>query len=136
MNKNIEVINEHCLGVNMQYVKSGYIGDMKLLPGKQIGNINLSGSGVIILDKDSKLYLALKIICPKVMQKTTEELQSTIDSVKNPEILDALEDLYVNVAGWEIKRRCVLAEYMESQPKPTFKDKITKFLRKKVKIWV
>lgn len=133
MNRNIEVINEHLWAVNMQYVKAGYIGGMKLLPDKESDQINLGSSGVIILDKNSKLYPALKEIFPVVMQKSTDELQSLLDSVKNPELLDAFDDLCVNVVGWEIKRRCVMADYLESLPQPTFNDKIKNFLRKKVK---
>ncbi len=136
MNRNIEVINEHLWAVNMQYVKAGYIDGMKLLPDKEYDQINLGGSGVIIIDKGSKLYPALKELFPVVMQKPTEELQLLLDGVKNPELLDALDDLCVNVVGWEIKRRCIKAEYDASLPQPTFKDKIKNWIRKKVKIWV
>ena len=135
MNGNVEVINEHCWAVKMEYVKSGYIGEMKLMKGKKSEAINLTDKGVIVINADSKLCPALKILFPKVMQKPTEELQSLIDNIKNPELLDALDDLYVNVAGWEIKRRCALADYLTSQPQPTFKDKIKNFFRKKVRKW-
>lgn len=53
MNGNIEVINENLWAVNMQYVKEGYIEELQLIPNTQIGQINLSNAGRIILDSGS-----------------------------------------------------------------------------------
>lgn len=138
MNRNIEVINDYLWSVNLQYIKSGYIEELKLMPGSEettLSHVNLTNRGYIILDKSSKLYPALKRLFPIVMKMPMEELERIASKINNPEKLDALGDLYVNVAGWEIKRRCVLAEYQKNLPKPTFKDKINKF-RKKVKKWL
>ena len=137
MNQNIEVINDYLWGVNFQYIKSGYIGELKLMPGSDnaLSHVNLTDKGCIILDRCSKLYPALKRLFPIVMKMPMEELERIASKINNPEKLDALGDLYVNVAGWEIKRRCALAEYQKSLPKPTFKDRI-KNLRKKVKKWL
>jgi hypothetical protein len=52
--------------------------------------------------------------------------------IKKP---DTYEKMYLNVLGWEIKRRCVKADYLSSLPKQTFKDKLKTYIRKKVKIW-
>lgn len=60
MNGNIEVINENLWAVNMQYVKEGYIEELQLIPNTQIGQINLSNAGRIILDSGSRAYPALK----------------------------------------------------------------------------
>jgi|GEM_PF-986806 len=134
MNKNIEVINEHLWTVNMQYVKAGYIGGMKLLPDAKVEHINLTNAGIIVIDNSSKLYPALKLLFTKAMIKTNDELQAILDSVKNPDLLNALDDLMINVVGWEIKRRCIRADYLQSLPQPTFIDKLKKWIRKKVKL--
>ena len=48
MNRNIEVINENLYAVNMQYVKAGYIAEMKIIPNTKGGQINLSNTGKIV----------------------------------------------------------------------------------------
>ena len=63
------------------------------------------------------------------MQKSTDELQEIMKMNKT----DSLDGLCENVVGWEIKRRCVMAEYIKSLPKPTFKNKITKWIERRCK---
>lgn len=63
MNGNIEIINENLWAVNMQYVKEGYIEELQLIPNTQIGQINLSNAGRIILDSGSRAYPALNEKC-------------------------------------------------------------------------
>ena len=129
MNGNIEVINENLWAVNMQYVKEGYIEELRLIPNTQIGQINLSNAGRIILDSGSRAYPALKKMFLIYMQKPTDELMEIMKMPKR----DSLDGLCENVVGWEIKRRCVMAEYMKSRPKAAFKNKLKqKIIRKKV----
>lgn len=134
MNKNIEVINEHLWAVNMQYVKAGYIKGLKLLPDKVSEQISLTNAGIIIIDKSSKLYPALKLLFTKAMTKTADELQAILKMGNGLEPLDKADDLMINVVGWEIKRRCVRAEYLQSLSQPTFIDKFKIWIRKKVKL--
>lgn len=131
MNRNIEVINENLWAVNMQYLKEGYIEELKLIPNTEIGQINLSNTGKIILDSEARAYPALKKMFLVFMQKPTDELMEIMKMPKR----DSLDGLCENVVGWETKRRCVKAEYMKTHPQPTFRDKFIKWMRKKVKIW-
>lgn len=133
MNRNIEVINENLWAVNMHYAKAGYIKEIPIKPGTESRNdqIWLSDCGVIILDNNSRAYPVLKKLFLWCMEKSDEELQELLKKSKS----DSLDGLCENVVGWEIKRRCVKAEYLSSQPKPTFKDKIIMWIRKKVKEW-
>lgn len=130
MNRNIEVINENLWAVNMQYLKEGYIEELKLIPDVEIGQINLSNTGKIILDSGARAYPALKKMFLIFMQKPTDELMKTMKMPKR----DSLDGLCENVIGWELKRRCVKAEYMKNLTQSTFKNKFIKWIRKKVKI--
>ncbi len=137
MNKNIEVINENLWAVNQHYVKNGYIKELSNLEGfnPELHDANLTNDGILILNTCSPVYDTLKKITVRVMEKADDELQvahKSMQSISNP---DGYEKMYLSVLGWEIKRRCVRAEYLESLPTPTLSDKI-KNLRKKVKIWL
>lgn len=137
MNRNIEVINEHLWTVNMQYVKAGYIGGMKLNNTSVSDQIYLTNQGIIVIDKDCCIsYPAFKMLFSKVMNKTTEELNELLAKGTRMKTPDKVDELLINVVGWEIKRRCVKGEYDASLTQPTFKDKIKNLIRKKVKIWV
>lgn len=126
MNRNIEVINENLWAVNMQYLKEGYIEELKLIPDVEIGQINLSNTGKILLDSGARAYPALKKMFLVFMQKPTDELMEIMKMPKR----DSLDGLCENVIGWELKRRCVKAEYMKNSPQLTFKDKFIKWIRK------
>lgn len=123
MNGNIEVVNENLLVVNMQYVKQGYIKELHIISDSTKENfdqIYLSNTGVIILDSTAKACTALKKMFLIYMQKSTDELMDIMKMNK----VDELDRLCENVIGWEIKRRCVKAEYIASLPKITFLDKV------------
>lgn len=129
MNGNIEVINENLWAVNMQYVKEGYIEEMKLITTadkEKADQIYLSNTGRIILDSGAEIYPALKKLFLMFMQKSTDELQEIMKMNKT----DSLDGLCENVVGWEIKRRCVMAEYMKSQPKTALKNKLKQKIKK------
>lgn len=136
MNKNIEVINENLWAVNIQYVKSGYINGLRIIPDTKTGQLNVTDAGIIVIDKASVLYPALKMLFLKIMHKTTDELEEILAKGIHMKTLDKVDDLLINVVGWEIKRRCVKADYLKRLPKPTFKYKFMIWIRKKVKTWL
>lgn len=109
MNENIEVINECLWAVNMNYLKLDYIQELKLI--KESGHINLTDQGVLVIDKSSKLFPAMKMLLPKLMEKRTDELQSILDASENAVISNSLDDLIINLCGWELKRRSVKNSY-------------------------
>ncbi len=119
MNRNIEVINENLWVVNMQYVRLGYIQDLKVNSDAP-DQIYLSNEGRIILDSGSKVCPALVKLFVKCMDKSTEELEQMMKM----QVRDSFEGLLQNVVGWEIKRRCVKADYMKSLPNPNILDKL------------
>lgn len=126
MNRNIEIINDNLWAVNMQYVEEGYIEELQIIPNAQIGQINLGSDGVIILDKSSKAYLALKQLFQIYMKKSTEELQEIL---KKPKI-DSLDELCENVIGWEIIRRHIRDKNITTGLGIT--EKIRKWIERKV----
>lgn len=133
MNRNIEVINENLLAVNIQYVKEGYVEELKFITTadkEKTDQIYLSNTGKIILDSGARAYPILKKMFLVFMQKPTDELMETMKMPKR----DSLDGLCENVIGWELKRRCVKAEYMKNLTQSTFKNKFIKWIRKKVKI--
>lgn len=134
MNGNIEVINENLWAVNMQYVKEGYIEELKFITTadkEKADQIYLSNTGIIILDSGAKAYPALKKLFLMFMQKSTDELLKIMKMPKS----NSLDGLCENVVGWEIKRRCVMAEYMKTLPKQTFMNRLLQYVRKKVRKW-
>jgi hypothetical protein len=132
MNPNIEVITPELWAVHSGYIKAGWIQELTPVPGVESINADasLTNDGIMILKKESELYPTLKQFVPKIMKHTDAELEHCITTMKGKVNPDAYEKLYLNVLQWEIKRRCVRAEYLNSLPKPTFKDRIKKFLRK------
>lgn len=138
MNKNIEVINENLYAVNSAYIKMGYIQEfVPLSENVTDGNpyVSLTDDGILILKKESEFYPILKKLLLRIMEHSDEQLNFAMDKMRKVSEPDAYEEMYLNVLEWEMKRRCVKAEYLSSQPKPTFKDKIIMWLRKKVKEW-
>lgn len=134
MNKNIEVINENLLAVNIQYLNEGYIKEMKLISAMdETEQIYLSNTGKIILDSSTRAYPALKKLFLMCMRKSTDEL---LEIIKKPK-KDSLDGLCENVIGWELKRRCVMTEYVENTQTTVLKDRLLfnwwTRLRKRVK---
>ena len=58
----------------------------------------------------------------RVMGHTDEQLEYARQKMQKVETPDAYVNMYLNVLEWEIKRRCVKAEYIASLPKPTLLD--------------
>ena len=136
MNGNIEIINNYLWAVNSAYIKQGYIQELTPVPEESENPyVSLTNDGIMILKKESELYPVLKKIIIKIMGYSDELLNYAVLKMRRASKPDAYEKLYLNVLEWELKRRCVLAEYQKNLPKPTFKDKINKF-RKKVKKWL
>lgn len=132
MNGNIEVINENLWAVNMQYLKEGYIEELKLIPNTECGQINLSNTGKIILDSGARAYPALKKLFSTCMKKTNEELMK----IMNMPAEDSVDELCKNIVGWELKRRVIEIEYKTSQPETPFLQKIKVKLQIKFLIWI
>lgn len=139
MNKNIEVINENLWAVNSAYIRMGYIQELvPLSEGITSENpyASLTNDGILILKSESEFYPILKNLMQRIMGHSDEQLNFAVDKMRKVSEPDAYEKMYLNVLEWEIKRRCVKSEYLSDQPKPTFKDKIIKWMiRKKVRIW-
>lgn len=138
MNKNIEVINENLWVVNSAYIKMGYIQELvPLSEGITSENpyASLTNDGILILKNESEFFPILKNLMQRIMNHSDEQLNFAVDKMRKVSEPDAYEKMYLNVLEWEMKRRCVKAEYLSSQPKPTFKDKIIMWIRKKVKKW-
>lgn len=132
MNPNIEVITPELWAVNSGYIKAGWIQELTPVPGLESANeyASLTNKGIMILKKESDLYPTLKHFLPVIMRHTDEELQLRNQVVNSKVVLDNYEKLYLNAMGWEIRRREVRAEYLNSLPRLTWKDKIRNFLRK------
>jgi hypothetical protein len=138
MNKNIEVINENLWAVNQYYVQAGYIKELETLPGQtpETHGISLSDTGVLILNTADPAHDITRKLLLKIMEHSDEQLKFAYNKMQQVQSPDTYEKMYLNVLEWEIKRRCVKAEFLNSQPKPTFKDKIIIYWRKKVReLW-
>lgn len=132
MNPNIEVITPDIWAVNFQWVKAGWIKELRFLSDAECSceYACLKDDGVIVLNKGSEFYPMLKSFMLKIMQRTDIELNDSVQKMNNKVVLDGYERIYLNVMGWEIKRRCVKQAYLLANPKPTLKEKIEKILRK------
>lgn len=133
MNKNIEMITPELFAVHSEWIRAGYIKELKPIPEKdinQIRQIMLTNKGILVIDKSSKLYPALKRLFPVVQKMDQGKLEKIIELNQDMEKLSPLDDLWVNVVGWELKRRSVRESYLQNNSKPTLKNKIINFLRK------
>ncbi len=138
MNRNIEVINENLWSVNSVYIRMGYIQELVPLSEGATGEnlyASLTNDGILILKNESEFYPILKNLLQRIMGHSDEQLNFALKKMRKGPKQDAYEKIYLNVLEWEIKRRCVKAEYFASQPKLTFKDKIIMWIRKKVRKW-
>ena len=132
MNPNIEVIAPDLWAVNFQWVKEGWIKELRFVHDAKCNceYACLKDDGTIVINKGSEFYPTLKSFLLKIMQRTDSELEIAAQNLKNKALLDNYERFYLNVVEWEIKRRCVKQAYLLGDPKPTLKEKIKKFLRK------
>ncbi len=133
MNKNIEVIMPELWATHSEWIKAGYIQELKPISEENISQLMLTNKGVLVLDKSSKLYPALKKLFPVVQKMEQEKLERIIEQNPNMENLDPLSDLWVNVVGWEMKRREVKQAYLIDNSKQTLKSRINNFWRKRKK---
>jgi hypothetical protein len=67
------------------------------------------------------------------MQHSDEQLNHAYEKMNLIENPDSYEFMYRGLVGWELKRRFVRKEFLNSIPEPTFWDKIINYVRKKVK---
>lgn len=132
MNPNIEVIAPDLWAVNFQWVKEGWIKELRFVHDAKCNceYACLKDDGTIVINKGSEFYPMLKSFMLKIMQHTDSELKNSVQNLNNKTVLDNYERFYLNVMEWEIKRRCVKQAYLLANPKPTLKEKIKKFLRK------
>lgn len=137
MNKNIEVINEYLWAVNQEYVKMGMIQELVTLPGcsPELEDANLTNEGILILNKLSPVYDICKKMMIRIMQHTDEQLNHAYEKMNLIENPDSYESMYRGLIGWELKRRSVRQDFLNSNPEPTIWDKIINYVRKKVKKW-
>lgn len=131
MNPNIEVITPELWAVNSGYIKAGWIQELTPVPGLESANeyASLTNNGIMILKKESPFYPILKQLVPKIMRHTDEELK-ICHNLNNKAMLDNYEKLYLNVMEWEVERRRVRADYLNSLPRLTLKNRIKKFIQK------
>lgn len=132
MNPNVEIITPELWAVNREYIKAGWI--QELHPTSDFDsstnkNASLTDSGIMILNKGSEFYSLLKQFVPKIMQHSNEELQQCYQSMTNKIFLDNHEKLYLNVLEWEMKRRRVRSEYLNSLQHPIIRA-FKNFLKK------
>ena len=127
MNPNIEVIAHDLWAVNFQWVKEGWIKELRFVPDAKCNceYACLKDDGTMVINKGSEFYPMLKII-----QRTDSELKDSVQTLNNKAVLDGYERLYLNVMEWEIKRRCIKQAYLLNHPKSTLKEKIKKYLWK------
>lgn len=132
MNPNIEVIAPDLWAVNFQWVKEGWIKELRFVPDAKCNceYACLKDDGTMVINKGSDFYPMLKSFMLKIMQRTDSELNDSVQNLNNKAVLDNYERFYLNVMEWEIKRRCVKQAYLLANPKPTLKEKIKKILRK------
>lgn len=131
LNKNIEIIAPDLWGVNIEYIKLGYLDELKSAPDAPLQQINLTNSGRIILDKNCKSYMGLKIFFVKAMALSDKELEKEFNYTLTRQD-DKGIDLWHNILGFEVKRRKIKKEYTAKDKTCKF-DIIKKFFRKWVK---
>ncbi|WP_455505708.1 hypothetical protein [Gemmiger formicilis] len=135
MNPNVEIIAPELWAVNKNYIGAGYIKEFRHIPNTNLGQIMLSNTGIIVLDKGSKHYPILKKMFPAAMRMNRAELEAIVARYGNQPNLPVELDEWLNVAGWELKRRVVRAEYLNSLPYPMWLYEIIEHFRKKVRLW-
>ena len=110
MNPNIEIITPDLWGVNMDWVKAGYIEELRPLTDT-FNQINLTNTGKIILDENSMAYQGLKKFFIKAMKFSDDELKKEFRKTGNMRGLHAGLDLWNNILGFELKRRSIKMKY-------------------------
>ena len=81
MNPNIETINPHLMGVRFDYIQAGFITDLtRLIPKQQMNNplFMMTVDGVLILDKNMKLYDYVKDFFSKIMRQSDGQVKKQV----------------------------------------------------------
>lgn len=81
MNTNIEIVNPHLLGVRFDWLRAGFITNLpRLIPKEQLNNpfIMLTVDGVLILDKNMKLYDYSKSFFIKIMRQSDAQIKKQV----------------------------------------------------------
>lgn len=81
MNPNIETINPHLMGVRFDYLQAGFITDLtRLIPKQQINNpfFMMTVDGVLLLDKNMKLYDYAKGFFSKIMRQSDGQIKKQV----------------------------------------------------------
>lgn len=81
MNSNIEIINPHLMGVRFDWLKAGFITDLTyLIPKQQLNNpfVMMTVNGVLVLDKNMKLYDYAKAFFSKIMRQSDGQIRKQI----------------------------------------------------------
>lgn len=132
MNPNIEVIAPDLWAVNFQWVKEGWIKELRFVHDAKCNceYACLKDDGTIVINKGSEFYPMPKSFLLKIMERTDSELKDSVQNLNNKAVLDNYERFYLNVMELEIKRRCIKQAYLLANSKPTLKEKIKKILQK------
>lgn len=80
-NSNVEIINPRLMGVRFDWLKAGFITDLtRLIPKQQINNpfVMMTVDGVLVLDKNMKLYDYAKAFFSKIMRQSDGQIRKQI----------------------------------------------------------
>ena len=81
MNPNIETINPNLIGVRFDYLQAGFITDLtRLIPKAQMNNpfVMMTVDGVLVLDKNMKLYDYAKDFFSKIMRQSDGQIKKQV----------------------------------------------------------
>lgn len=81
MNPNIEIIKPHLMGVRFDYLQAGFITDLtRLIPKQQMNNpfFIMTVDGVLLLDKNMKLYDYAKKFFNKIMRQSDAQVKKQV----------------------------------------------------------
>lgn len=81
MNPNIEGINSHLMGVRFDYIQAGFMTDLiRLIPKQQLNSpfFMMTVNGVLLLDKNMKLYDYAKTFFNKIMRQSDGQIKKQV----------------------------------------------------------
>ena len=113
-NPNIEVITPDIWGASMNMVRAGRIPELTANSTAK-DQINLTNTGLIVLDMDSTVYTGLKHFFAKAYKHSDQDLQTEFIKAGAQRDSDSGVDLWYNILGFEIKRRKIKRDYQEKQ---------------------
>lgn len=134
MNRNIEVISERHWALNFQYVKLGYIQELIEFSNYELEqDLILINDGILLLNTASPTYTITRRLILKLMKRSNDELECSINKMRNLQNRDSHERMYLLVLECELKSRYARQEYLETSSKTTLLAKIKKFIRRRGK---